>query len=81
LADLSTPRPTPCQSLAAVEVVPSIPGDLDGNGAVEFADFVTLSNNFDQRVLRRSQGDLDGDRRVEFSDFVILASNYGKRVS
>lgn len=53
-----------------------IPGDVDGNGSVEFADFLLLSANFDSEGTRE-QGDLDGDGIVAFADFLILSANFG----
>ncbi len=54
-------------------------GDIDGNGAVDFADFLTLSANFGSEGVNRSEGDLNGDHRVNFADFLILSGNFGFR--
>ena len=53
-------------------------GDIDLNGRVEFADFITLSRNFDRagEEVRWSHGDLDLDLKVGFSDYLILARNF-----
>jgi hypothetical protein len=61
-------------------VVPTepLPGDIDGDGQVQFSDFVILSNNFNQQVPPGTSGDLDGDGLVQFSDFVILSNNFGQ---
>lgn len=50
-------------------------GDIDGNGLVEFADFLILSSNYGKET---DEGDLNGDAVVNFADFLILADNYGK---
>jgi|GEM_PF-3631050 len=55
-----------------------IAGDFDGNGAVEFADFLTLSGNFGQIVSTHEEGDTDCDNFVGFSDFLALSENFGK---
>lgn len=54
-----------------------IPGDLDGNGSVAFADFLVLSNNFGSTVDSYTDGDIDGDGSVAFSDFLLLSNNFG----
>jgi hypothetical protein len=56
----------------------TLPGDIDGDGQVQVADFVILANNFGQLVVPATNGDIDGDGRVQFADFVILANNFGK---
>lgn len=66
-------------SIQAVE--PPIPGDLNYDDRVDFADFVTLSSRFDPRWQGTPphwrDGDFNLDRRISFSDFQILADNYG----
>ena len=56
---------------------PTTAGDLNRDGAVNFADFVTLSSNFGRSILDHSQGDANCDGVVDFSDFLVLAGNYG----
>lgn len=55
-------------------------GDFDGNGRVEFADFLTLSSNFGKDAPDHTSGDADCNGKVEFADFLILSSNFGKDV-
>jgi hypothetical protein len=57
-------------------VPPSLRGDADGDGTVQFTDFVILSNNFGQPG-EYTDGDFDKDAVVQFSDFVILSDNFG----
>ena len=57
-----------------IEAGEGVVGDIDGNGVVEFADFLILSNNFGQET---DQGDLNGDGTVDFADFLLLADNFG----
>lgn len=59
---------------------PQLDGDIDGNGKVEFADFLVLSRNFGQEVLGRENGDFDGNGIVDFSDFLKLSQNFGSQV-
>ena len=56
---------------------PDTGGDVDGNGTVEFADFLILSSNFGAAVDTHEKGDLDCNGSVEFADFLILSSNFG----
>ena len=53
-------------------------GDLDGNGSVEFADFLVLSANFGTRVDSYTQGDIDCEGEVAFADFLVLSANFGQ---
>ena len=55
-----------------------IPGDVDGNGSVEFADFLVLSNTFGQTVDAGTGADIDGDGEVAFADFLLLSANFGQ---
>lgn len=59
---------------------PDSMGDLDGNGKVEFADFLVLSGNFGQAVDDHTQGDIDCNGTVEFADFLALSGNFGQDV-
>lgn len=60
-----------------------VPGDIDGDGDVDFADFSILSGHFTGTITppdtgdrTRNQGDFDGDGDVDFSDFSILAGEF-----
>jgi hypothetical protein len=55
-------------------------GDLDGNGTVEFADFLVLSGNFGSQVSSHEEGDIDCNGTVEFADFLVLSGNFGNTV-
>jgi hypothetical protein len=48
---------------------PLVPGDTDGNGTVEFADFEPIRVNFRKMVTARNQGDLVTNGVVDFADF------------
>jgi len=57
--------------------IQALAGDTDGNGQVEFADFLQLSSAFGMAgdwLL----GDFDGNGMIEFADFLALSSNFGK---
>lgn len=57
---------------------PNTLGDLDGNGTVEFADFLVLAENFGSDATDHTTGDIDCNGKVEFSDFLVLAENFGR---
>ena len=61
----------------AVNTRRAIPGDADGNGVVDFADFLTVSGGFGA-VGDWLAGDFDGNGQVEFADFLILSNNFGE---
>jgi hypothetical protein len=48
---------------------PLVPGDTDGNGTVNFADFGPIQTNFRKSVTSRAQGDLVPNGTVDFADF------------
>ena len=54
-------------------------GDVDGDGTVDFADFLILSTNFARRdrSFTYKDGDFNYDNRVDFADFVVLSANFG----
>ena len=58
-------------------VVRSLPGDLDGDGTVDFEDFLTLSNNFGQDGSY-VEGNIDLVNGIEFADFLFLSANFGR---
>lgn len=59
---------------------PSLTGDVDGNGSVDFADFLILSGNFGMDLSGRANGDLNEDGTVDFADFLLLSGDFGKSV-
>jgi hypothetical protein len=59
---------------------PNTGGDLDGNGTVEFADFLVLSTNFGNAATDHTTGDIDCNGTVEFADFLVLSENFGSAV-
>jgi len=59
------------------QLVGTLPGDADLNGAVEFADFLSLSSSFGKET-GWADGDFDGDQRVQFADFLLLSQNFGQ---
>ena len=64
--------------LFSLEAAESLLGDLDFDGTVSFADFLTLSSNFGNSDAPYSAGDMDCDREVGFSDFLSLSNEFGQ---
>ena len=52
-------------------------GDTDLNGTVDFADFLSLSENFGKSG-GWGQGDFDGSGTVGFADFLALSANFDR---
>jgi len=67
--------------IVSSQVTPLIPGDIDRNGVVGFADFLVLSGNFGKDTRDYRSGDLDGDGSVAFADFLILSQNFATAAS
>ena len=74
--DTGTPPPTPTPPPTMLT------GDFDGNGAVEFPDFLLFvaqfgksssDDGFDARM------DLDGNGAVEFPDFLLFVAAFGSK--
>lgn len=63
---------------AVLGVLNALPGDLDGDGDVAFADFLTLSANFGAEMASYSEGNIDVTGAVDFGDFLTLANNFGQ---
>ena len=64
--------------IGAVEQGSSYPGDANRDGKVDFADLVTLAQNYGLASgATWAKGDFTGDGKVDFADLVLLAQNYG----
>ena len=57
-----------------------LPGDVDGDDAVAFGDFLLLARNYGSVEAWAAQGDIDNDQAVGFSDFVLLADHFGEKL-
>ena len=55
------------------------PSDINGDGTVNFPDFLALSANFGMVDAAFEDGDLDGDGMVGFLDFLQLSRDFGQR--
>lgn len=72
----STTEPT-CNDIAAARAALGVIGDLNGDGAVDFPDFLTLSGNFNAEGVGYEGGDIDCSGVVGFPDFLSLSGNFG----
>ena len=63
---------------AVLEALNTLPGDLDGNGQVAFADFLVLSTNFGTDSTSYSDGNINLTGTIDFADFLVLSSNFGQ---
>ena len=50
--------------------------DLDGDGNIDYLDFLTLARNFGENTATHEDGDLNRDYQVSFVDFLIFARQY-----
>jgi hypothetical protein len=53
-----------------------IPGDLNFDGTVSIADFITLASNFNKSPATYEDGDVNYDGSVTIADFIDLAANF-----
>jgi uncharacterized delta-60 repeat protein len=71
-----------CRRLLSADApAAALPGDINGDNAVNGSDFAILAGNFGKSGMSAAQGDLNGDGAVNGSDFAILAGNFGKTVA
>ena len=56
---------------------PTLPGDLNGDGAVNSGDLDLVRGNWGQVVAPNSNGDADGDGFVSSADLDIVRGNWG----
>lgn len=54
-----------------------LPGDVNDDGKVTFADFTALSTHFGQPASPTPFADLNADGTINFADFTILSTNFG----
>lgn len=60
----------------ATDLMDTAVGDANLDGEVNFTDFLTLSDNFEQ-AGGWGQGDFNANERVDFGDFLLLSENFG----
>lgn len=52
-------------------------GDVNGDGVVDFGDFLVLSQNWGMTGATLADGDLNGSTVVDFEDFTLLSQHWG----
>jgi len=57
---------------------PGVHCDLNHDGTVSIADFITMASNFGRTDASYDDGDVNGDGRVTIADFIELAANFGQ---
>ena len=65
-------------------VTVNVSPDFDGNGIVDFADFLAFAGLFGSRQgdgRYDARYDLDSDGAIGFSDFLVFSGSFGKEVS
>jgi hypothetical protein len=60
------------------QAAPLIPGDINGDGLVDVADYNIWAANVGATGATWAQGDLNGDGLVDVADYNIWAANVGK---
>ncbi len=64
---------------ATVTIIGSgLAGDANGDGTVNFKDYIVLEGNFGKTNATWAMGDFDADGTVNFKDYIILEGNFGK---
>jgi hypothetical protein len=58
-----------------------IPGDINGDGVVDVADYDIWAANVGKTGAAWSQGDLSGDGLVDVADYDVWAANVGSTAS
>ena len=63
-------------------VIGTIAGDLDGDGDVDFDDFIIFAGKYGRQFPfpPYPTADIDWDGDVDFDDFIILAGKYGQSI-
>ena len=55
---------------------PSLPGDANGDGLVNNADYTVWANHYQQPLSGASNGDFNQDNFVDGIDYAIWLTNY-----
>ena len=58
-----------------------LPGDANGDGVVDMADYSAWCNNYTKTGATLADGDFDGSGVVDMSDYAMWFNNYGRSVN
>ena len=64
-------------SLGPVGLPVPLPGDANGDGVVDFVDFLAMAQHYGKSG-GLAEGDFNGDGQVGFDDLLILSQNFGR---
>lgn len=70
-------NPVGTDNFEMFDVMPALPGDVDGDGYVGADDLVTVLTNWAQPNMSRGQGDVTGDTYVGADDYVEVLTYWG----
>ena len=68
--------PTPPPTGTSTPTVANSPGDANGDGLVNIADYVIWISHYGQNISGPSNADFDGNGKVDGIDFIIWLKNY-----
>jgi hypothetical protein len=57
---------------------PALPGDVNLDGRVNFADLLSLAQHYNAAAAAWTKGNFDYDVEVTFKDLLQLAQSYGR---
>ncbi len=61
----------------------TILGDVDGDGDVDYDDFIILAGAYGSSIGQPAytpEADFEGDGDVDYDDLIDLAGNYGRTI-
>jgi hypothetical protein len=64
--------------LTFADVMPPLPGDANGDGAVTDADYTIWADNYGATDATFAMGDFNGDGAVTDADYTLWADHYGQ---
>jgi len=66
---------------AILDALDPLPGDFNGDGDVDFEDFIVLSQNYQSEKTAYIDGNVDVMGAIDFTDFIAFSNNFGKTVA
>jgi hypothetical protein len=72
----SCPNEVTVAAVFGTDTLDICPGDVTGDGTVNFEDLAILKANYFQSCSSATCGDLNSDNTVNFADLAILKANF-----
>jgi hypothetical protein len=72
----SCPNEVTVAAVFGTDTLDICPGDVTGDGTVNFEDLAILKANYFQSCSSATCGDLNSDNTVNFEDLAILKANF-----